>query len=348
MAVHGTRNRESVSWDYAGVLQVLGNVARDHTGLPLLRCYWYEATVEGRRSSEHEILAGLPGREAAARQDEARPPRGRRRRDPPRPDHARQEPGDQRCAGGQRGGRPRAGDRRRAGPRPARDPGAHRRARLDGCHRAPPGVRRNRRDQRGASAAFGGACRRGRAGQRGRAPGGPRLREPRARQRPRHPRGDGAASAARGLARRSARALHRVCDRPVPAGRAAREQPPAAAGRRARPGSGRKPQPGAAAGDGAAGCGGPARHGTGRHAEARATSPSSRACRQRSRPRRARGQRPSRPPRQCPPRRPHWPALRRCPARTLRRATTPPRQGTMRHLATMSPGRRSTRRRASR
>src|SRR5438552_3844670 len=61
MAVHGTRNRESVSWDFAGVLGVLRNVARDHTGLPLLRCYWYEATVEGRRSSEHEILAGLPG-----------------------------------------------------------------------------------------------------------------------------------------------------------------------------------------------------------------------------------------------------------------------------------------------
>src|SRR2546429_478838 len=61
MAVHGTRNRESVSWDYAAVLEVLRNVARDHTGLPLLRCYWYEATVEGRRSSEHEILADLPG-----------------------------------------------------------------------------------------------------------------------------------------------------------------------------------------------------------------------------------------------------------------------------------------------
>src|SRR5207237_3139599 len=30
-------------------------------GLPLLRCYWYEATVEGRRSSEHETLADLPG-----------------------------------------------------------------------------------------------------------------------------------------------------------------------------------------------------------------------------------------------------------------------------------------------
>src|SRR5580704_7315189 len=61
MAVHGTRNRESVSWDYARVVQVLRDVARDHTGLPLLRCYWYEATVEGRRSSEQEILAGLPG-----------------------------------------------------------------------------------------------------------------------------------------------------------------------------------------------------------------------------------------------------------------------------------------------
>ena len=61
MAVHGTRNRESVSWDYAGVLGVLENVARDHTGLPLLRCYWYEATVEGRRTAEHDTLADLPG-----------------------------------------------------------------------------------------------------------------------------------------------------------------------------------------------------------------------------------------------------------------------------------------------
>src|SRR5215471_16830807 len=61
LAVHGTRNRESVSWDYAGVLGVLQNVARDHTSLPLLRCYWYEATVEGRRSAEHDTLADLPG-----------------------------------------------------------------------------------------------------------------------------------------------------------------------------------------------------------------------------------------------------------------------------------------------
>jgi NYN domain len=61
MAVHGTRNRESVSWDYAGVLQLLGDVARDRTGLPLLRCYWYEATVEGRRTPEHDMLADLPG-----------------------------------------------------------------------------------------------------------------------------------------------------------------------------------------------------------------------------------------------------------------------------------------------
>jgi hypothetical protein len=61
MAVHGTRHRESVSWNYAGILQFLGNVARDRTGLPLLRCYWYEATVEGRRAPEHDALADLPG-----------------------------------------------------------------------------------------------------------------------------------------------------------------------------------------------------------------------------------------------------------------------------------------------
>ena len=61
MAAHGTRHRESVSWNYAGLLQFLGSVARERPGLPLLRCYWYEATVEGRRSAEHDALADLPG-----------------------------------------------------------------------------------------------------------------------------------------------------------------------------------------------------------------------------------------------------------------------------------------------
>ncbi len=61
MAVHGTRYRESVSWDYAGLLQFLGSLAQDRAGLPLLRCYWYEATVEGRRTPEHDALADLPG-----------------------------------------------------------------------------------------------------------------------------------------------------------------------------------------------------------------------------------------------------------------------------------------------
>jgi hypothetical protein len=61
LAVHGTRHRETVSWDFGGLLQLLGNLARERTGLPLLRCYWYEATVEGRRSAEHEALADLPG-----------------------------------------------------------------------------------------------------------------------------------------------------------------------------------------------------------------------------------------------------------------------------------------------
>jgi NYN domain len=61
MAVHGTRRRESVSWDYAGLLQLLASQARERSGLPLLRCYWYEATVEGRRNADHDTLADLPG-----------------------------------------------------------------------------------------------------------------------------------------------------------------------------------------------------------------------------------------------------------------------------------------------
>jgi uncharacterized LabA/DUF88 family protein len=61
MAVHGTRHRESVRWDYAGLLQLLSNLAGERTGLPLLRCYWYEAAVEGRRTPDHDTLADLPG-----------------------------------------------------------------------------------------------------------------------------------------------------------------------------------------------------------------------------------------------------------------------------------------------
>src|SRR5450755_4781571 len=61
MAVHGTRRRDSVSWDYPGLLKLLAGLSRDRTGLPLMRCYWYEATVEGRRTREHDMLADLPG-----------------------------------------------------------------------------------------------------------------------------------------------------------------------------------------------------------------------------------------------------------------------------------------------
>ena len=61
MAVHGTRQRGSVSWDYAGLVKLLTGLARDGTGLPVLRCFWYEATVEGRRSTDHDTLADLPG-----------------------------------------------------------------------------------------------------------------------------------------------------------------------------------------------------------------------------------------------------------------------------------------------
>ena len=61
MAVHGTRHREAVSWDYPGMLQMLNKLSVERTGLPLLRCYWYEATVEGRRTPEHDALADIPG-----------------------------------------------------------------------------------------------------------------------------------------------------------------------------------------------------------------------------------------------------------------------------------------------
>ncbi len=61
MAVHGTRRGESVSWDYEGLLQLLSSLARERSGVPLLRCYWYEATVDGRRTAEQDALADVPG-----------------------------------------------------------------------------------------------------------------------------------------------------------------------------------------------------------------------------------------------------------------------------------------------
>ena len=61
LAVHGTRNRDSVSWDYAGLLKLLGGLSRDRTGLQLLRCYWYDTSADGNRSADHDVLADIPG-----------------------------------------------------------------------------------------------------------------------------------------------------------------------------------------------------------------------------------------------------------------------------------------------
>jgi uncharacterized LabA/DUF88 family protein len=61
MAVHGTHRRESVTWDYPGLLQVLANLAMERSRMPLLRCYWYDSSVEGRRTPDHDALADLPG-----------------------------------------------------------------------------------------------------------------------------------------------------------------------------------------------------------------------------------------------------------------------------------------------
>jgi hypothetical protein len=60
-AVHGTRNRDSVSWDYAGLLKLLGGMSRDRTSLPLLRCYWYDTSPDGNRTDEHDSVADIPG-----------------------------------------------------------------------------------------------------------------------------------------------------------------------------------------------------------------------------------------------------------------------------------------------
>jgi len=62
LAVHGTRNRDSVTWDYAGLLKLLGSLSRDRTGLQLLRCYWYDTpAADGSRAGEHDTLADIPG-----------------------------------------------------------------------------------------------------------------------------------------------------------------------------------------------------------------------------------------------------------------------------------------------
>jgi len=61
MAVHGTHRRESVTWDYPGLLHLLANLAMERSRMPLLRCYWYDSTVEGRRTPDHDALADLPG-----------------------------------------------------------------------------------------------------------------------------------------------------------------------------------------------------------------------------------------------------------------------------------------------
>ncbi len=73
LAVHGTRNRDSVSWDYAGLLKLLSSLSRERTGLPLLRCYWYDVAGATSRVAEHDALADIPG--VKLRLSKARPSR---------------------------------------------------------------------------------------------------------------------------------------------------------------------------------------------------------------------------------------------------------------------------------
>ena len=363
MAVHGTRNRESVSWDYAGVLEVLRNVARDHTGLPLLRCYWYEATVEGRRSSEHEILADLPG--VKLRLGKMKP--GRREgveseihRDLTTLARNRAI-SDALVVSAEEDLAQVIADVQDLGLRvilvhiaaPGWTAATALRQECDDiveiseAHLRPSvelvvGAEPVSEEERQAVAAYASRAPANGHGTPG-VIGQPAL-----------PAGSHAAPPA--LYTGPVIAEYQRAAQPANSHRPPLAECP-------RPGSRPEttawpPRPGRSRGWPAAGCGG--QPGTGPAArgsparQARATSPSSRACRRHGRPRRA-YRRHSRP-RQArwtsrgqPPSRPHWPA-RSGAARPgpLRRASTPPCQGTTRHRATTVPDRRSTQRRASR
>ena len=261
-----------------GYSDVLRNVARDHTGLPLLRCYWYEATVEGRRSSDHEILADLPG--VKLRLGKMKP--GRREgveseihRDLTTLARNRAI-SDALVVSAEEDLAQVIADVQDLG------------LRVILVHIAAPGwtaaaalrqecddiVEISEAHLRPSVELVVGA----EPVSRGGPAGGRRLRQPRDRQRPRRTPGPLGQPALPAGSHAAPPAIYTgLGDRRVPAGRAAREQPPAAAGRRLRPGSGRKPQPGAPPGaqpglpPGAGPAGG-----------------ASRACRRRSRARRQR------------------------------------------------------------
>ena len=351
MAVHGTRNRESVSWDYAGVLEVLRNVARDHTGLPLLRCYWYEATVEGRRSSEHEILADLPG--VKLRLGKMKP--GRREgveseihRDLTTLARNRAI-SDALVVSAEEDLAQVIAEVQDLGLRvilvhiaaPGWTAATALRQECDGIVEISEAHLRPSVELVVGAEPVGEEDRQAVPAYASRAPANGHG-TPGVLGQPALPVGSHAAPPG---------ALHRAGDRRVPAGRAAGEQPPAAAGRCARRGSGRKSEPDLsarpAAGDGAAArCGGPAWHGTGRHAgPARRLRPARPAASTAG---------PGRPGEPAGARGPAARAIRtgrlsrRCPARRPHRASMRPHQGTTRHPDTMPPGHRSMRRPASR
>jgi hypothetical protein len=60
-AVTGRRRRDGVECDHAQLLAGVGALATDHTGLPLLRQYWYDARSEGSVGTEQQSIARLPG-----------------------------------------------------------------------------------------------------------------------------------------------------------------------------------------------------------------------------------------------------------------------------------------------
>ena len=129
LAVHGTRNRDSVSWDYAGLLKLLGSLSRDRTGLPAAALLLVRHRGRRRPSRRARNAGRRPWPQASAQQGPAEPQGRRRGRDPQGPDVAGQEPRGQRRGHRERRGRPGAGHRGGSGPRDPSGPAAHRRRR---------------------------------------------------------------------------------------------------------------------------------------------------------------------------------------------------------------------------
>jgi uncharacterized LabA/DUF88 family protein len=60
LAIHGTRSRNLLSIEAGAFLRTLTAQITEHSGLPLLRTYWYDGARHGMPTPEHLAIAQLP------------------------------------------------------------------------------------------------------------------------------------------------------------------------------------------------------------------------------------------------------------------------------------------------